>query len=678
MSPQLLAVGVLTVSMACSAGPRSAVYGVEAEALVLSYSLLRTVGATQGMVAEEYTHASGKLSLHLLGHPLVWTLRVGQPGAYAFWLRARSGYSKDRFYTAKGGARYAVTIGEAAFALHVRKDTLDYVGDGENFVWFSTEPVQLAAGDVHLTVTSGWRWAHVDCMALTTDADFQPGRSCPGSVEAPFPLEVWTDSPYVPVTPTMAPPAEAGEAGIALDAVRNSTAYAALYVHNPGESVRHLRTAPPELIAPGGSTWPPTSMHLKQVAFRGIRPGLAAGDALPRLNRHGTFDVAPGHTRAFWLLLATPEDLASGEYRGSWSLQDQASLTSVSVPVTVRVSKVTLPRGTPLVVFNWWGYGDAPRAWWEDAIAHGVNAFKLQVSREVQYCFDSEGSLIGDMGFSRLGLFVEYAKRGDGYLLLEWYLHAPTYVGLRCNVPGAASGPELAYMSAAWRRAFRTLVVRTTDYLVSQGIPEDHVLQYTYDEYLGDKFVETAKLIRSWGPRFRLFSDRGADLATYRRVAPWVDVWCPPFHTLGRMAKDGRLQFMRETGRPVWAYDCGHMQRAESPYTKYRLKFWHAWRHELDGCTYWKHSGDNVGTAYRPVIGDAPVTSRRWEAWYSGLQDYQVLALVRRFVDAATPAAEEARQTLRSAVDEVLTKPDELGLADQWRGRLVRLLEQMP
>ena len=53
-----------------------------------------------------------------------------------------------------------------------------------------------------------------------------------------------------------------------------------------------------------------------------------------------------------------------------------------------------------------------------------------------------------------------------------------------------------------------------------------------------------------------------------------------------------------------------------------------------------------------------------------------MLTLVKRLADAGTPAAEEARQTLRSAVDEVLAEPGETELADRWRGKLVRLVEK--
>src|SRR5690606_4522618 len=151
-------------------------------------------------------------------------------------------------------------------------------------------------------------------------------------------------------------------------------------------------------------------------------------------------------------------------------------------------------------------------------------------------------------------------------------------------------------------------------------------LHYTFDEYLGEKFVQVSLIIRQVDPSLKIFSNLSADIETYRKVEPYLDVWSPWFGDLLAMSRDGRLDDMRSTGKPIWFYDPGYLQRGESPYTKFRHKFWLSWRYKLDGCTYWKHQGDRVGTAYYPLIEDqAPVTSRRYEAWYSGWQDYQLL-----------------------------------------------------
>jgi len=68
---------------------------------------------------------------------------------------------------------------------------------------------------------------------------------------------------------------------------------------------------------------------------------------------------------------------------------------------------------------------------------------------------------------------------------------------------------------------------------------------------------------------------------------------------------------------------------------------------------------------YDPLLPDPrPVTSRRWEAWKKGLEDYRCLQALR--ARGTDPAALEA------AVGEVLSRPGDVALADDVLGRLLQ------
>ena len=184
------------------------------------------------------------------------------------------------------------------------------------------------------------------------------------------------------------------------------------------------------------------------------------------------------------------------------------------------------------------------------------------------------------------------------------------------------------------------------------------------DLILPKLFSVAKKILRDIDPRLRIFSDRTASLDEYKAAASYIDIWCPHFGSLAGQAEDGRLEFMRSTGKPIWAYDEGYDQRVRSPYAYYRLKFWLAWKYRLQGCTYWKFSGDDVGIVYDPRLpAPDPVTSRRWEAWKKGLQDYKCLEALR------AQGLDEA--TLDAAVDEVLSDTSDTTLADRVLGRLL-------
>jgi len=644
---------------------------VEAEALASAYGFQ----SLQGVRPITYSHASNKLSLYLHGQKLSWTVNVRRGGTYWLWMRARSGWKQAHFFA---DGKYGVTVAGRAIQVTALRQTLDYYADGENFVWLRSEPVNLDAGEATWSVSCKWEWAHVDCLVLTADERFTPpkGNIATAMATVGSKIDAWRVDPYLAFNPRLEPPKECPKPEIKLLCPCNATAYAAFAVRNRPDSPwpAHLVIRGPKMKAGNGAVLSEEWVRIHRLAVTGVRTGLLAPDALPELNRLGYAEVAPGCTACFWVMLRIPQGAEPGRYRGTLAVQNQASLKSVTVPIELEIVELVLPERTDLAVFSWWGYGSAAQAWWDDQLAHGTNVFKFIVYNHVAFRFDEQGELQGEMDFSRLAKVVDAYRRTGGYVLPEWYLHAKQFATLQCRVPGVPSGPVLAFMSPPWQRAFETLLTRINGYLESEGVPRDRIPHYIFDEYLGERFVQVAKLIRGLDPSYRVFSDLSADLATYQRVAPYLDIWCAFFGDLGRMAKDGRLEFMRSTGKPIWFYDPGHNQRAEPAYAKYRHKFWRAFRHQLDGCTYWKHAGDGVGTAYYATRGSTPVTSRRYEAWYSGLQDYKLLKMLKRLSQSGSGEATAAAELLDKAVPEVAAAPTRPELAAQYRTAAIRIL----
>jgi hypothetical protein len=70
------------------------------------------------------------------------------------------------------------------------------------------------------------------------------------------------------------------------------------------------------------------------------------------------------------------------------------------------------------------------------------------------------------------------------------------------------------------------------------------------------------------------------------------------------------------------------------PVGRYRALPWRAWRYQLDGIFFWCYPGSawnelplegfNYGHIYEGYRGE-PVSSKRWEAWSDGLEDYLLL-----------------------------------------------------
>jgi hypothetical protein len=190
--------------------------------------------------------------------------------------------------------------------------------------------------------------------------------------------------------------------------------------------------------------------------------------------------------------------------------------------------------------------------------------------------------------------------------------------------------------------------------MLKAGIPFDQWVLHIYDETLCDPFLECARQIKAVDPRVRIFSDCMGTPEQVRAFAPYVDYWCPYW---GALPNTAGLDAMRATGKPVWTYDCGTEKRM--PTGRYRVLPWRTWRYRLDGAFCWCYPGSawneltldgiNYGHIYEGYRGE-PVSSKRWEAWSDGLEDY---TLLRAYDDALRRAGKH------TAIDGDLLKAAE-------------------
>ncbi len=654
-------------------------YQTEAEALVNQYGMTIGNKSLEAMRVATYSHASNKCSVYLRGNVLKWNVNVKTGGTYYLYLRARSGYNDDKFLTAKPSAKYVAKIDGRKVELIMLKDTLDYYGDGENFVWFKSEPLNLDRGIHKIELSSKWEWGHIDKIALSTDALKIPKGNVAIANQRAGKITIWTGDPYLlPFPPTLSVPKKISRE-INLTTCRNAITYGAFFINNDESTsgIIHLLIKVSKFKSADGKVIPRNSIKIYKIAWTGIRAGvLIAPDALAKVNPLGSIDISPGITFGFWLFFDISKDISPGTYTGRINVENQFSLKSQSIGVKLRISKIILPEKTDLAVFAW-NYAFANPNWQNDLINHGINVAKCSVNYSVKYQFDKKGNLVGDMDFSHLEPYVDFYKRTKGYILLYWWLKVKWRRGLRCEFPVAPKGADLPFLSAQWKKAFKTLVTKTVGYLVSQGVPKERILQYPFDEYIGKNFIAVGKVFRKIDPELKIFADYSAKLEEYKKATPYVDVWCPftgDFMS-GRFEKDGRLAFLRSTGKPIWFYDCGYNQRAESPYWKFRLKFWWTYKYKLQGCCFWKHRGDRVGSVYYPMFnayGDAPVTSRRWEAWYSGVQDYKLLKLAERKFANNPKKLKQINKFVQTACSDV----NNTKLTEQMKLKLIELLEE--
>ena len=79
---------------------------------------------------------------------------------------------------------------------------------------------------------------------------------------------------------------------------------------------------------------------------------------------------------------------------------------------------------------------------------------------------------------------------------------------------------------------------------------------------------------------------------------------------------------------------------------------------------------------YYAIRGGPAVHSRRYEAWFTGLQDYKLLKMLEGVAEGGSARAEAAAALLEESVTVVTASPRDARLAETFRRKMIRLLEQ--
>ena len=172
-------------------------------------------------------------------------------------------------------------------------------------------------------------------------------------------------------------------------------------------------------------------------------------------------------------------------------------------------------------------------------------------------------------------------------------------------------------------------------------------------------FVAGLKRIKAADPHVQIYANPagGARAEVLREIENLVDVWQPDLHlvreqpeALGAIFKKGQY----------WHYEAPGDQRNLDPLGYYRMKPWVAFQMGMTGGGYWVYSSSDYwfydryanagyGTVYPGAHG--PVTTRRWEASRDGIEDFELLWMLREA--AAKDGTAAGRQALR-LVDEAV------------------------
>ena len=377
-----------------------------------------------------------------------------------------------------------------------------------------------------------------------------------------------------------------------------------------------------------------------------------SGDALPSLNQGRTVVVPAWGARQLWFSIDTSR-LTPGTWTGQVRLRAlDVQPRELSASIAIEVWDAKLPSKQALRLCHW-GYvhrsvlRDQPAAALADQIAHGTNVFVGMHCPQAK--FDKNGELVGQ---------VDY-KAHDAYVRR----HAPHGIILFGGWP--LTGPAKPF-TPTWTKAAVAHIRAWVKHLAEMGVRYEGFAFYPVDEPglrdgLVDTYINYAKVAREADPKIQMYTDPvgGASLADLKKMAPYVDIWCPNRRGFLMGIGADKLAFIKSTGKTVWTYECEGNAKHQSPLGYYRGQAWLVWHHGLTGIGFWNycvgpepwyHKGE-----YTMIYqGDGVVPSKRWEAVRDGIEDYSMLAALRQAADAAE-AASRAPEAVKAA-RQILSK----------------------
>lgn len=233
------------------------------------------------------------------------------------------------------------------------------------------------------------------------------------------------------------------------------------------------------------------------------------------------------------------------------------------------------------------------------------------------------------------------------------------------------------YMSPAWKNNFIFWYNKMLKLIHDNGFSNAQVYLYPFDEVDRNNIKYFESLVR-WAkkaiPGMKFFATL-ASKESIDSILPLIDIaQIPSF--------DNGLKALPPHQCEIWIYSTTSSARSLSPYRYYRLMAWNAFANDYKGIGFWSYADEgqtkqhnlvsdplpNLETSYS-VIYDGPgkeiISSRRWEAFRLGIEDYSILKkYAKKF------GIEKAKML----ATQVLSTPEDSNKADTVRNEMLSVL----
>lgn len=379
--------------------------------------------------------------------------------------------------------------------------------------------------------------------------------------------------------------------------------------------------------------------------------------------QEGQFKLHPGESRVVFVSL---RGLTPGN--GSRLLQVAGEGHTHAIPLAYRVATVALPVKPTLNSVNW-GYlnfslisGRRTEAV-KDLLAHHTNAVAVPPG---YLTGANQKRQAGLQDFLKLESYLKLHRGADKVLLgLNFGTEKKTTVVGR-----------FPFLSQDWQEGFKKWYAGALFAAEQAGFKEDQVYLYPYDEIGSeqiDDFIRLAVWAKKAIPTAKFYMTFGAPTFTSKR---WNEL--VPYLSIIQTSRDEMVRGIDRSKTEAWFYQAQGTSRSLSPYSYYRLMSWKAFLHDFTGVGFWSYAslGPDL-TAWKEVFDDYAViydgpgtsiiSSRRWEAWRMGIEDYELLVMYSK------AKGEKAAKELAASV---FNHPEDTARADAARRKMLTELDR--
>ena len=364
-----------------------------------------------------------------------------------------------------------------------------------------------------------------------------------------------------------------------------------------------------------------SKLHFFKVLNIGNKNGVYIADPLIPVSKVDT--LAPGKSQLY--LFSINKISKSGQWGWRISTDDY----SVKGNVSVQVINKPVPR--TLNAINW-GYLNYPMLKGIEAKAvsdmqqHHINTFVVPPA------------VLPDINATDLNRFknyLNYLPRDGKVLLFMNYAQAGNKLGT----------PRMAFLSTPWKSAFLLWYGKIMTAASSMGFKESNIYLYPYDEVREPADIQDFKQMMIWlrsvKPEAQFFATI-LNKAAADALFNYLDIAQFYIGTgLADKYQNGRAQ--------KWTYAILGASRSLPSYQSYRLMAWQAYRDNIAGIGFWNYAGNKTKTFVSSTFENYPkdytviynspsgsiISSRRWEAFKMGLEDYQVIKMYEQYFGKA-------------------------------------------